>query len=1045
MLLNIQGLTRLKMLEVQKILADEKEPVIMCLTETHQKQDKIQLSKGFKKIEKMRDSHDKKGGGLMIIYREKDDVEMTIKDTKECDIMEAEVEVGKISFSLTLVYFSVDKTEEDRKRNVKLKTEVGRLATASKDKPQIILGDFNGHLGFLGTQQKNHNGERVLDLMETHSLQLLNGDMKCEGEITWCRGEQRSVIDFVLVNEAMYKRFHEMKVDENKEKYDLSDHNLIEVNFRMDVKKTKNLNTTSYKETTYFCCKEESLLQFIEDLEEALGEHDVTTIQEYNDLMIQIREQTLKKVYRRRVREECGECSPEPPWVTGEIKEEIKKRRSLNRQKRKEDGNKKQLEDAYRQQKKKVQQLVREAIHSYECKIVQDIKNDKHSGREIWKHIDKLRYREKKTSRIDLFEDKGEKLSDEDAKDQLYAFWKGIYQQHENSIKQMWNETEKKRYQEEIERTEQNDSQEQLKEHMDMIARMPQNEIRRMESSLFGIEELKSTLKRMKGGTAAGPDGLKPEMYKAILKSDKCLRTLHKCMNKTLTEKNIPQEWKKSRTRMLPKKKKPAARDLRPIALTNVSYKLFMSMIKDKIEKHLLVNNEMKETQAGFAPGGRVEDNLLIVQYCVEESFKSKKPLILLSIDYKKAYDSIRRDVLVDNMKKYKIDPLVIDAIAEIYNGDETVVELNESVKQTIEVTSGIRQGCTGSTTLFKLVTYIITEEIEKKGRGFINDMFNIHVLFYADDGLVMAQTIDDAKCNLKIVSEVSKSCGLDINKDKSCAIIWNMKEKPDNISGIQVQEGIKYLGIDIVNKRDMFKEQKRKMMERACKMANLTVPIIYKSCSRLLIGKTFWKSVAIPSILYGSSIISFTDSEIKHLQRQENKVYRSILGAPIYAPNCSLRGEIGASEMKTRIMKGRLMYLKNIQMRENKLLKNIVEEMKTQTRSNWTKTNLKYIEAFGIADDMERTTRQDLVNKARQIDSEKWNEEVQSKTSLTLYREWKKEVKEDLVYDNRPSSIILFKARTATLPLNERKRHIGQSTECDLCGSELENTEHFC
>ena len=130
--------------------------------------------------------------------------------------------------------------------------------------------------------------------------------------------------------------------------------------------------------------------------------------------------------------------------------------------------------------------------------------------------------------------------------------------------------------------------------------------------------------------------------------------------------------------------------------------------------------------------------------------------------------------------------------------------------------------------------------------------------------------------------------------------------------------------------------------------------------------------------------------------------------------------------------------------MRENELLKNITEEMKTHTRSNWTKTNLKYAEAFGIADDMQRMTRQELVKKARQLDSERWNEEVQNKTSLTLYREWKNEVKEDLVYDNRPSSIILFKARTATLPLNDRKRHIGQSTECDLCGSELENTEHF-
>ena len=45
----------------------------------------------------------------------------------------------------------------------------------------------------------------------------------------------------------------------------------------------------------------------------------------------------------------------------------------------------------------------------------------------------------------------------------------------------------------------------------------------------------------------------------------------------------------------------------------------------------------------------------------------------------------------------------------------------------------------------------------------------------------------------------------------------------------MQVQEIIKFVIIDIVNKRHMFEEQKRKMMERACNMANITVPIIQK------------------------------------------------------------------------------------------------------------------------------------------------------------------------------------------------------------------------
>ena len=85
-------------------------------------------------------------------------------------------------------------------------------------------------------------------------------------------------------------------------------------------------------------------------------------------------------------------------------------------------------------------------------------------------------------------------------------------------------------------------------------------------------------------------------------------------------------------------------------------------------------------------------------------------------------------------------------------------------------------------------------------------------------------------------------------------------------------------------------------MMENAQKIANNTYSIIARSCNKLMIGKTFWKSVALPSILYGTKVINLTEDEINKLRRIENSVWRQILGAPGYAPICTLRGEIGTS-----------------------------------------------------------------------------------------------------------------------------------------------------
>ena len=65
---------------------------------------------------------------------------------------------------------------------------------------------------------------------------------------------------------------------------------------------------------------------------------------------------------------------------------------------------------------------------------------------------------------------------------------------------------------------------------------------------------------------------------------------------------------------------------------------------------------------------------------------------------------------------------------------------------------------------------------------------------------------------------------------------------------------------------------------------------VINKSCNKLLMGKAYWKNIALPSILYGSNVINMTVSEIEEIQRIENSVGRQILGAPKYAPVCTLR-----------------------------------------------------------------------------------------------------------------------------------------------------------
>ena len=94
----------------------------------------------------------------------------------------------------------------------------------------------------------------------------------------------------------------------------------------------------------------------------------------------------------------------------------------------------------------------------------------------------------------------------------------------------------------------------------------------------------------------------------------------------------------------------------------------------------------------------------MILQYIVEKTKKEdeNRQIILTALDFKKAFDSVKRKELVETLKDYKIDPRIIDIVAKIYTNDETIIKMGGR-EETIKIGSGIKQGCTVSTVFVKL------------------------------------------------------------------------------------------------------------------------------------------------------------------------------------------------------------------------------------------------------------------------------------------------------------------------------------------------------
>ena len=244
--------------------------------------------------------------------------------------------------------------------------------------------------------------------------------------------------------------------------------------------------------------------------------------------------------------------------------------------------------------------------------------------------------------------------------------------------------------------------------------------------------------------------------------------------------------------------------------------------------------------------------------------------MYLISVDFAKAFDSIKRSTLIFALKKYKIHPQIIDVIAQIYSNDQTHIYFNNMFQCDIDVTSGIRQGCTGSSNLFLLITYIIIEKLYENLDGLKTNICKIVALFFADDGMIIMQSLKETIDSIKILTDIVQDCGLSINKAKSNILIYNSKEQPDHIEGIPVTNKMNYLGVTVQNKKDCFKLHKEECLNKARHRSNLMPAVIAKSCDKILIGKTYWKNAALPSIMHGTEIVCFTKKNRSQTYKQK-------------------------------------------------------------------------------------------------------------------------------------------------------------------------------
>ena len=272
-------------------------------------------------------------------------------------------------------------------------------------------------------------------------------------------------------------------------------------------------------------------------------------------------------------------------------------------------------------------------------------------------------------------------------------------------------------------------------------------------------ETIHTALGKMKGGKAPGPSGITAEMLKAS--GDEGIELIRQLAELVFGGEAIPCEWEESFILNLYKGKGDALDrgNYRGLKLTDQVMKLLERVLDSAIRG--MVN--IDELQFGFVPGRGTTDAIFIARQMQEKFIAANKPLYFAFVDLEKAFDRVPRDVIWWALRSLGVEEWAVRAIQSMYSNARSRVRVNGQYSEEFEVKVGVHQGSVLSPLLFILVLEALSRE------------FRTGVpweLLYADDLVIISDSREECIARFGAWREGMEQKGLRVNMKKTKFLI---------------------------------------------------------------------------------------------------------------------------------------------------------------------------------------------------------------------------------------------------------------------------------
>ena len=331
-----------------------------------------------------------------------------------------------------------------------------------------------------------------------------------------------------------------------------------------------------------------------------------------------------------------------------------------------------------------------------------------------------------------------------------------------------------------------------------------------MLTQQFTMQEFKEAIFNMHPDKSPGPDGLNPTFYHIFWED--IGDEIFSSASSWLASSYLPPDLNATNIVLAPKGDNlESMRDLRPISLCNVLYKIVPKVLANRLRP--LINKWISQEQAAFVHSRSIMANALTtfeVLHHMRCKTKEKIGEVALKLDISKAFDSVSSSYLKAILFKMGFSSQWTSWMMICITSVENRVIFNGDRIGPITPERGLHQGCPLSPYLYILCAKGLSAAIKNRElRGKIHDTRICrtsppisHLLFADDSFLFCKATMAEAQHLKETLSHYEHASGQTINYGKS-AIAFNSNTHHDTVADIRSLLGVfaeigsgKYLGL---------------------------------------------------------------------------------------------------------------------------------------------------------------------------------------------------------------------------------------------------------